>query len=130
MTDAESELSYGLWLATLRGDDLADRFAFWPERDGLTPADQADFLRDLFGDVYAPCRLTRLGARPWLRANGGVGLKFLHSLVAVGNYCDLPVFADALEEGGCDALDVLAHLRGPGPHVRGCWALDALTGQT
>jgi hypothetical protein len=38
----------------------------------------------------------------------------------------LAVLADALEEAGCDNRDVLGHLRAPGPHLRGCWALDLL----
>jgi hypothetical protein len=36
----------------------------------------------------------------------------------------LGVLADALEESGCTDQTVLDHLRSPGPHVRGCWALD------
>ena len=36
----------------------------------------------------------------------------------------LAVLGDALEEAGCDNADLLAHLRGPGPHVRGCWSVD------
>jgi hypothetical protein len=38
----------------------------------------------------------------------------------------LAVLADALEENGCQDEAVLGHLRGPGPHVRGCWALDLI----
>ncbi len=38
----------------------------------------------------------------------------------------LPILADALEEAGCADADLLAHLRSPGPHVRGCWALDLI----
>jgi hypothetical protein len=34
--------------------------------------------------------------------------------------------ADALEEAGCDNADLLAHLRGPGPHARGFHAVDLL----
>jgi len=41
----------------------------------------------------------------------------------------LAVLADALEEAGCDNTDLLLHLRGPGPHVRGCWVLDLLLGK-
>ena len=41
----------------------------------------------------------------------------------------LAVLADALEETGCDQADLLGHLRGPGPHVRGCWAVDLLLGK-
>jgi hypothetical protein len=39
---------------------------------------------------------------------------------------NLPVLADALEEAGCDVPEILTHLRGPGPHVRGCWVVDGL----
>ncbi len=38
----------------------------------------------------------------------------------------LAVLADALEEAGCDSVDILNHLRGRGPHVRGCWVLDLI----
>src|SRR5262249_19803546 len=31
----------------------------------------------------------------------------------------LPILADALEEAGCTDADLLGHLRGPGPHLRG-----------
>jgi hypothetical protein len=42
------------------------------------------------------------------------------------NFAVLPILADALEEAGCTDADVLGHLRGPGPHVRGCFAVDLL----
>jgi hypothetical protein len=35
----------------------------------------------------------------------------------------LPVLADALMGAGCDHELLLDHLRSPGPHDRGCWAL-------
>jgi hypothetical protein len=41
----------------------------------------------------------------------------------------LPVLADALEEAGCDDREFLAHLRGGGPHCRGCFVVDALLGK-
>jgi hypothetical protein len=41
----------------------------------------------------------------------------------------LAVLADAVEEfGGAD--EVVAHLRSPGPHVTGCWAIDLLVGKS
>ena len=40
------------------------------------------------------------------------------------------VLSDALEEAGCDDTAILNHLRSPGPHVRGCWAVDLLTGRS
>ncbi len=53
--------------------------------------------------------------------------------------CDLPdgtldngllaILADALEEAGCTDTDILGHLRGPDPHVRGCWPVDLCLGK-
>jgi hypothetical protein len=41
----------------------------------------------------------------------------------------LTVLADALEDAGCTDADLLGHLRSPGPHVRGCWAVDLVLGK-
>jgi hypothetical protein len=46
-----------------------------------------------------------------------------------GTYDRLPILADALEDEGCQAVELLAHLRGPGPHARGCWAVDLALGK-
>jgi hypothetical protein len=43
---------------------------------------------------------------------------------------DLPVLADLLEEAGCTDAALLGHLRGPGPHILGCHALDAVLGKS
>jgi hypothetical protein len=41
----------------------------------------------------------------------------------------LPLLADELEKAACDNADILSHLRGPVPHVRGCWVVDLLLGK-
>ena len=41
----------------------------------------------------------------------------------------LAVLADMLEEAGATDAGLLGHLRGPGPHVRGCHSLDLLLGK-
>jgi hypothetical protein len=41
----------------------------------------------------------------------------------------LAVLSDALEEAGCSEDAILSHLRSPGPHIRGCWALDLVLGK-
>jgi pSer/pThr/pTyr-binding forkhead associated (FHA) protein len=65
----------------------------------------------------------------WLRWNGGAVVA-LARRIREGHRTDLlPVLADALEEAGCSDAELLGHLRGPGPHVRGCWAVDLLTGR-
>jgi hypothetical protein len=90
------------------------------------PAGQCALLRDLFGHLHRPA--ARLEAEPpgW----GGTAVR----MVAQGIYGDrafdhLPVLADALEDAGCADAELLGHLRSPGPHVRGCWALDLILGK-
>lgn len=50
----------------------------------------------------------------------------------------LAILADALEEAGCSpshpphklsGSNLLGHLRSPGPHVKGCWAVDLILGK-
>ncbi len=55
-------------------------------------------------------------------------------VIAQGIYDDrafnrLPILADALQDAGCENCDILSHLRGEGPHVKGCWALDLVLGK-
>jgi hypothetical protein len=55
--------------------------------------------------------------------------------LAVSIYSDrafvqFPILADALEDAGCTDADILNHLRQPGEHVRGCWALDLVLGKS
>ena len=35
-----------------------------------------------------------------------------------------------LEDAGYTDEAILAHLRGPGPHVRGCWLVDSILGKS
>jgi hypothetical protein len=45
-------------------------------------------------------------------------------------YERMDILADALEDAGCDDSLLLDHCRCGDKHVRGCWALDVLTGQS
>jgi pSer/pThr/pTyr-binding forkhead associated (FHA) protein len=53
-------------------------------------------------------------------------LLLARSLSEERRFEDLPVLGDALEEAGCTDADILSHCRGQGPHVCGCWVLDAI----
>jgi hypothetical protein len=65
----------------------------------------------------------------WLRWNGGTVAVIARRIYEERAFRDLPILADALLEAGCEDADLLGHLRGPGPHVRGCWSVDALLGK-
>jgi hypothetical protein len=61
-------------------------------------------------------------------AEGGLYLK-RHLPAGTLDNARLAVLADALEESGCQDVQILGHLRSGGDHVRGCWALDLLLGK-
>jgi hypothetical protein len=90
-------------------------------------AAQARLLRDLFGD---PFRLVAL--HPTLLSWGGGTIPRLAAAIyqertlPAGTFDNtrLAVLADALEDAGCTDPAILDHLRGPGPHVRGCFVID------
>ena len=83
---------------------------------------QCDLLRDVFGNPFRPGR-----ANPaWLHRNDGAVLKVAQAIYDERAFERLPILADALEDAGGAAEALLGHLRGPGPHARGCWALDLL----
>ena len=38
--------------------------------------------------------------------------------------------AEALEGSDCHGVEILSHCRAPTGHVRGCWVIDAILGNT
>ena len=83
-------------------------------------------VRDVFGNPFRP----RTPADPsWLAWNGGVVRELARAAYSDRCFTDMALLADALEDAGCADADLLGHLRGPGPHVRGCWAVDLLLGK-
>jgi hypothetical protein len=98
----------------------------WEAASHREMATQALLLRDVFGNPFRPP--PPLDAR-WLAWNGGA-VRRLAAAVYEGRAFDrLPILADALEEAGCTDADLLGHLRGPGPHARGCWPVDLILGK-
>jgi hypothetical protein len=85
-------------------------------------AAQRSILREIFGNPARPPRVMP----HWLTWNNGTALKLAQAIYDERAFDQLPILADALEDAGCGDADLLAHLRGPGPHLPGCWALDAV----
>jgi hypothetical protein len=87
---------------------------------------QTSLLRDVFGNPFRPVALDPA----WRTADVvALGQAAYEERALPGGTLEpdrLAVLADALEEAGCADEEVLRHLRGPGPHVRGCWAVDLL----
>jgi hypothetical protein len=83
---------------------------------------QCDLLRDLFGNPFRPVTVTPCWQTPDVVTLAG---HIYHDRA----FERLPELAGALEAAGCTDEAVLAHCRGPGPHVRGCWVADVLLGK-
>jgi hypothetical protein len=90
---------------------------------------QADLLRDLVGpDPFHTPAIDPAWRPPAVVALAQAAYEERQLPDGLLDPARLGVLADALEEAGCDDEHLLAHLRGPGPHPRGCFALDAARG--
>jgi hypothetical protein len=81
-------------------------------------------LREIFGNPFCPLILDRVWVTPAVGsiAHAGYDQRILPS--GELDSVRLSILSDALEEAGCPNQEILGHLRSPGPHCRGCWALD------
>ena len=85
---------------------------------------QAAVLRCLFGNPFRPFAI---GLGPAWRTPQVIAIA--QAIYDDRAFYDLPILADALEDAGCTDAAILDHCRSPGPHVRGCWVVDLLTGR-
>ncbi len=86
-------------------------------------AAQADLLRDIFGNPFRSAEFKL----EWLTSDV---LALARGIYNESAFDRMPILADALQDAGCDDLDLLDHCREPGNHVRGCWVIDRLLGRT
>jgi hypothetical protein len=81
-------------------------------------------------DIFTPFRANR----EWVALSAAVALAqgaYDERLLPSGHLDPgrLAVLADAVEESGGADEELVQHLRSPGPHVRGCWAVDLIVGK-
>jgi hypothetical protein len=84
-----------------------------------------DAVRDLIGDPFRPAVIDPR----WLDGNGGQALAVAACIDLEGNFDEMPILADALEEAGCSDERLLSHAR-QARHYRGCFLLDAVLGRS
>jgi hypothetical protein len=89
---------------------------------GCDRGEQARLLRDIFGNPFRPVPFS-----PSWHTDTAVSLT--RQMYESRDFSAMPILADALQDAGCDSEDILSHGRGPGPHVRGCWVVDAVLGK-
>jgi hypothetical protein len=96
---------------------------------------QAALFRDIFGNPFRPLPPLSPSLRDW---NGGLVPRLAqtaydHRVLPSGHLdpARLAVVCDALLDAACPAdAEILLHLRADGPHLRGCWAVDAVLGKS
>jgi hypothetical protein len=104
---------------------------------GGMPGDEREEQSRLLRDIFGPLPFRPVAVEDgWLAWNDGTVRRLAEAVYEnrslPGGTLDnarLAVLADALEEAGCGDAELLGHLRGPRPHVRGCWPLDLLLGK-
>ncbi|HEV3255896.1 MAG TPA: hypothetical protein VG013_03370 [Gemmataceae bacterium] len=90
---------------------------------------QAKLIQDIYGNPFRPVAIDRTWLTPVLLALAQAAYDAPDLPSGHLDATRLAVLADALEEAGCTDSNIHDHLRGPGPHVRGCWVLDLLLGK-
>jgi hypothetical protein len=87
---------------------------------------QTDILRCIFGGLFRP-----VGIDPAVLAwNDGTVQMLARRIYEERAFHLLPVLSDALLDAGCDDEGLIRHCREAGPHARGCWCLDLISGKS
>jgi hypothetical protein len=85
-----------------------------------------NLLQEIVGNPFCPLSLEPSWQTPTVRALAQAAYDRASSLTGTIETDRLSVLADALEDAGCADPVILEHLRGPGPHYRGCFVIDAI----
>jgi hypothetical protein len=104
------------------------------QSDGFTEDEgelalQAELLRDVFGNPFCLVSLDSGLLTPTVLSLAQAASDQRPLSSGELELARLMVLADSLEDAGCTDDVLLSHLRSPGPHVRGCWALDLVLGK-
>lgn len=83
---------------------------------------QADLLREIYGNPFRPIELDPSRLPPEI-------VRTARAIYDRADFGRLPELAGALKGAGGVDPALVEHLRGAGPHVKGCWALDLLLGK-
>jgi hypothetical protein len=133
-SSVEDELLYrGLLTILSRGcfSDILGNVAYLVRSlttslDSLAPACSLDAMRalrhEIFPNPFRPIALDRRWQTPTV-------VELAETIYTDRAFDRMLLLADALIDAGCDSEKIIAHCRGPCPHVRGCWVLDLLLGK-
>jgi hypothetical protein len=106
--------------------------AYWEDSLKRARQQQCDWLRDIFDNPFRPIAISA-AVLAWHGATvvrlAQTAYDERHLPAGTLDNGRLAILGDALAEAGCTDPNILGHLRGPGPHVRGCWPVDLCLGK-
>ena len=94
--------------------------------ESVAPLHEVTAFRDI---IHNPFRAPLI-PRTVLTWNDGTVPRIAQGIYDGRAFDRMPILHDALLDAGCDDEDILAHCRGAGPHVRGCWVIDLILGKS
>jgi hypothetical protein len=104
------------------------------ERGLIELAHQALALRDIFGNPFRPSPPLPPAVLAWhdrtIPRLAEVIYEVRQLPAGTLDTARLAILADALLDAGCEDEELIAHCRSEGPHIRGCWAIDAILGKS
>jgi hypothetical protein len=118
-----------LWALVTRALTSEDVVNTWPRgsshltgivtRDKALRAVHLNILRDILGNPFRPITFLPDWRTPTV-------LALAQQMYDSRDFSAMPILADALMDADCSDEVILMHCRGPGPHVRGCFCVDAI----
>jgi len=89
-----------------------------PAKVDAERATQAALLRCVFGNPIHPIDFNAAWRSPNV-------IDIARRVYDDRAFDHMPILADALQDAGCEIDEILNHCRGSGPHIKGCWVVDA-----
>jgi hypothetical protein len=133
MAVAEDDFEWAVHLRDAEGpvyDSMRREWFYTPDMaDQLKVA----FVCDIFGNPFRPSLPLPPAVLAWNDRNvsrlAQAAYDERHLPAGTLDPARLAILADALLDAGCEDEGLMTHLRSPGPHVRGCWAVDLIRGK-
>jgi hypothetical protein len=114
---------YGAWEAAWGAAAAVEVVGDVRERE---QGHQVALLRCIIGSPFDPVALNSTWLTPTVSSLAAAAYEERSLPSGQLDPARLAVLADSLEDAGCEDAEILKHLRGCGPHVRGCWVIDCL----
>lgn len=103
--------------------DVIDRLLDRSRRREEDRGTMCQVLRCLFRNPFRP---SPPFDPAWAALTDGAARRVAERIDSRKTFGEMPILADALEDAGCTDAELVAHLRGAGPHFLGCWAVHAV----